>query len=92
MNGKSDGHQLLPYAINTVNRLKPHLCNLALHRGKVYPEQFQQCNSPCKYGIKLLDLMNLELLCQPEEITVSKLSRQGQARPTLHQRLRGIGK
>lgn len=84
-----DSHELPAERIKTIRVAKRHLCELAMYRGKLDETQCQNCKLACKYGMRLLDLMGLPYIAQPEkELTVKALSKQGQALPTLHQRLK----
>lgn len=81
-------HEATPDSIRDVNGLKPHLCSLALYRGKLQPDQCQKCAAGCKYGMRLLHLMGMQRGEERFELRVKDLAVQGQALPTLHQRLK----
>ena len=63
-------HETPAYFINTIARLKLHLCDLAYHndnkRGrKLRPEECANCISPCCYGQKLLKLLRADGMVYP---------------------------
>ena len=85
--GPYDTHEAPPERIKTVKVAQTHLCSLAYHRKKVYPEQCKACGG-CKYGLRLLELLGMECDEQPKLLTVKQLTAPGQPLPTLHMRLK----
>lgn len=81
-------HEAIPDSIHSVNGLKPHLCALAVDRGNIYPERCKTCESFCKYGQRLLELLGIVAEHNAASLSVRELAKQGQALPTLHQRLK----
>jgi len=88
MRGSSDSHELPAEKITNVKVAKLHLCDLAYHHGKLYPDMCQSCKAVCRYGIRLLELMDLQHIRQEREIRIKDLSTQGKPLPTIHQRIK----
>ena len=83
-----DSHEKPVEQIRTLNQAKRHLCDMAIHRGRFSPEKCQHCATSCKYGLKALEFLALEAEKPQADQTFRKLSRAGEALPTLHQRLK----
>lgn len=57
-----EGHERTPDRINTLDLLRPHLCDAAYATKKrreqdLRPEWCAACESPCCYGQRLIELM-----------------------------------
>lgn len=80
-------HELEAHRINTVKTLRPHLCDAARGHGKPKPDECLVCETGCAYGDRLLELMGFQV---PKHKTSAsqELMRQGEALPTLRQRMK----
>lgn len=88
MRGAYDSHELPPEQINTLKIAMKHLCTKANYRGTLRAEECEKCQA-CRYGLRMLEIIGRPVPEKPrEEVTIAKLSRQGKALPTLHQRIR----
>lgn len=92
MPGAYDSHELPPERIKTVDVVKKHLCDLAANRWKLDEKKCQNCVFPCKYGLRLLELLGLPYIAPEKELLVKDLAKQGKPLPTIHQRIRNRGK
>lgn len=89
MRGRGDSHELPPGQIKTLKVAQAHLCSLAFYRGRLRPDMCEQCPVLCKYGVKMLEIIGRPIPDEADKtVSVSKLSKQGAALPTLNQRLK----
>lgn len=87
------GHELPADKIKTLQGVRIHLCDLAYHSGKIWPDKCENCISSCKYGMKMLELMGKPKPPWKRETgTISKLSRNGEVWPSVQLRIRKRGK
>lgn len=64
-----------------------YLCSAAYRGRRAMPESCARCESPCRYGRKLLELTNTKRKV-PDRKEQRELMRSGEVWPTLKMRLR----
>lgn len=80
-------HELPASRIMTIRVAARHVCDYANYRGHLYPDRCQKCNYPCVYGMRLLELLNLEKEPVQKDFGIKPYP-DGQMLPTLRQRIR----
>lgn len=71
-----------------MSKLQKMLCSDAVKRGKLHYERCVTCVQPCGYGKKLLDMMGLKNIPQPESRSlIAEMLKSGGGSQSLKKRL-----
>lgn len=75
-----------------MSKLQKMLCSDAVKRGKLHYEKCVTCAQPCGYGKRLLDIMGLKHIPQPESRSlIADMLKSGGGNQSLKNRLNKHG-